>query len=467
MSPEYIAINLIEYWLGSSAQDLIYDIHNEAKSLHESMLVQCRFISGCIIKHLTVASESDLEELESEFDLAELEAFPSLPQISDETILDVCEKVELLFGDSKLNYLLSKAIYNSRINVFGGVFPFSFDNAHSFLWGLRNEAGFWLAHISAYNPEAYDYLGSDDYKVIDETNEFERENVNEIRTNKRAIRRFNAYRAAFQSIKSERLDELAKAWWAFFIASQLMAFRGFGLSAIQLADVVDIASSLLPNEAVQRALGFALRVTEESSSPLQFRITKSLVSGLLRKEDIIDLTTSNQDALEFLKERVGTKTWGALGEQSRRDLIEVEQLWSRCFFELGAGRFDWGALIALYSRAIEAEVREHVGPLVNELQKVGVCHVNEMTLGGCITAIRHAKEAMRKSRGLPISERVSLRVDKLHKYFGDQHKFFEAYRNRANHGNREKPITNQEFIRWREAIYDGGLFKVITESRCQ
>lgn len=310
-------------------------------------------------------------------------------------------------------------------------------------------------------------------KAFQGTHDFESGEASEIRTNKRAIRRLNAYRAAFESIKSERLDELAKAWWAFFIASQAIAFRGFGLSAAQIAEVLDVASSLLPDEAVQRALRFALRVTEESSSPLQFRITKSLVSGILErssgltKGDVVSLSISKERAAAYLEKTVGPETWSALDEQSRHDLIEAEQLWGRSAFELGAASRDWGALIALYFRVIEAEVREHIGPLVNRLQKAGVCQVKQPTLGGCLKAIRDAGKVMKEPGGLQSAERDRPRLHKLHAFFVEQYSFLEVYRNRAAHGNREEPITDEEFTRLRIAMYAGGLFKVVIESRSE
>jgi hypothetical protein len=237
--------------------------------------------------------------------------------------------------------------------------------------------------------------------------------------------------------------------------------------------VVDVASSLLPDEAVQRALIFALSVTKKHSSALQYRITSSLLSGILEqssgptKGDVISLNISSKHAAAFLEKTVGPETWSALGEQSRLDLIEAEQLWGRSFFELGAGRADWGALIALYSRAIEAEVREHIVPLVNRLQKVGLCQVKEMTLGGCIKAIREAKKAMRLSGSLPIAERDRRAVDKLHAFFTDINSFIDTYRNHAAHGNRERPITSLQLTSWRIAMFDGGLFKVVVESQSE
>lgn len=477
--PEWIAIRLIDYWLVHFG-DLL-----DGESELGRTLEQFRFVVGSVIKHLTTPSEYGLEEV-SEFSHEELESFPSFEHISDDTIYTVCHKIHQINADITniefIYYLLSKAIYNSRIKIFGGVFPFSFDDAGLCLSGVENKAGFWLAHFSAFNPnwcannpslDNYKVFESLDGKVFQGTYDFESGQITEGRTNQRAIRRLNAYRAAFESIKGERVDELAKAWWAFFIASQAIAFGGFGLSAAQIAGVVDVASSLLPDEAVQKALTFALSVTKNHSPSLQFRITKSLVSGILErssgltKSDVISLSISKERAAAYLEKTVGPETWSALGEQSRRDLIEGEQLWGMSALEMGAGRRDWGALIALYFRVIEAEVREHIGPLVNRLQKAGICQVKEPTLDGCLKAIRDAGKVMKESGGLKSSERDRPRLHKLHAFFVDQYSFLEVYRNRAAHGNREEPITDQEFTRLRTAMYAGGLFKVVIDSRSE
>jgi len=46
--------------------------------------------------------------------------------------------------------------------------------------------------------------------------------------------------------------------------------------------------------------------------------------------------------------------------------------------DFGAGRSDWGALVALYSRPIEAEVRSHLlQPLLSRLCQLGLCHVKD------------------------------------------------------------------------------------------
>ncbi len=349
-----------------------------------------------------------------------------------------------------------------------------FIDAQICLNGLRGKAGFWLADLSIWLPMPNDESVIDytvfGYRDFTEQYGSDSGDGDDIRTNQRAIRRLNAYRSAFESIRNQRLDELAKAWWAFFIASQAIAFRGFGLPATQIADIVDIAGSLMPDEAVRRALRFAIKVTEDHGSPLQLRIAKSVISRILRnssqltENEIIHLNISKSTAAAYLEKALGAKTWAALGERSRDDLIEAEQLWGRTAFEFGAGRSDWGGLVGYYSRAIEREVRNHIGPLVNELQKIGVCQVNELTLGGCVKVIREAKNAIRKSDALLISEPHRLAVKKLHDFFTEQHSFIEAYRNRAVHGNEEKPITNTEFANWRSMMFDGKLFTVIIES---
>jgi hypothetical protein len=166
----------------------------------------------------------------------------------------------------------------------------------------------------------------------------------------------------------------------------------------------------------------------------------------------------------FLSRVIGQETWARLDKQTRVELIEAEEHWTRKAIEFGAGRKDWGSLITLYSRAIEAEVREHLLPLIKQAEDAGACTIREPTLGGCVKAIRDIRKAMRTKSDIQLSGEVRDRVEQLHQFFIKENPFLESFRNRAAHADRDEPISSQELARWRETMFEQGLFRVILPS---
>jgi hypothetical protein len=109
-------------------------------------------------------------------------------------------------------------------------------------------------------------------------------------------------------------------------------------------------------------------------------------------------------------------------------------------------------------------VRSHLGPLLERLGRASLCEVKEPTLGGCVQGIREAKKALRTGHYPNVPEVDKARIAELHEFFVDQSGFIVSFRNRADHGNREEPITPREFLLWRTAIFEGRLFAVTLSS---
>jgi hypothetical protein len=84
----------------------------------------------------------------------------------------------------------------------------------------------------------------------------------------------------------------------------------------------------------------------------------------------------------------------------------------------------------------------------------GLCNVKELTLGGCVQGISEAKKALRTGQYPELPDVDKAKIEELQQFFGEQSKFIESFRNRANHGNREEPITPEEFLRWRFAFFE-------------
>jgi hypothetical protein len=180
----------------------------------------------------------------------------------------------------------------------------------------------------------------------------------------------------------------------------------------------------------------------------------------MANENVIAFTISAKAAEAFIVEAIGESTWRKLQNQTRSDLIEVEQLFSRSYAQLGAGRADWGSHVALMARAVEAEVRTRLNPLIEAARAAGLCDVDELTLGGCMFAVRQAAKSIRRDGGnsLPDAERDMIAFMK--KLFAE-YAFMESDRNRAAHGNREQPIGAADLLRWRTAIFHDRFFDML------
>jgi hypothetical protein len=456
-APASLAPYLLRYW--SERIDFASEL--SASHLRQTSIEQARFMAVCLLKH--IAPDAGISDL----------VVPTLSFISDRTIVcarDTIECIEIEADAEELKpllKLLSVAIYQARDTLFGGVFPFTIHEAKNIIGQMAREKGYWLADFAYYDAESYepglDFFGLySDIAVIHQDGS--------IRANRSAHLRYEAYRDALASMERDGLRELSSAWWAFFIASQVLAFPGFGLPGRDLQELAKQTASLMNDRMVAKAVQFAVAQERDRPASLASRVSLGLLQELTTETEetagpLIHLGISGAQIETYLRERIEPSVWAALSEQSRRDLVEAEQLWCRAAPDFGAGRSDWGALIALYSRPIEAEVRSHLGPLLEQLGEAGLCNVSELTLGGCVKGIREANTALRTRSFPTLSEAIKLRVRSLQAFLGTQARFLESIRNRADHGNREEPITAAEFLKWRVAIFQDRLFAVILGSQ--
>jgi hypothetical protein len=458
-TPDWLAPHLLNYW--AERIDFASELPKADADCTNNLIHQAEFIACCLLKHIA-----------PHFD-ASCTPVPTFSFISDRTIVSARDSIECIEIEADANVLkpllrsLTVAIYEARDPFFGGIFPFTFHEAKDIIGSLVHETGYWLADFTYYDAEVYE-------EDFDDFGLFSRNVVNyadgSIRRNWHAQRRYESYKDAYLSMEREGLSELACAWWAFFIASQVLAFPGFGLAGGELKDVTNHTASLMKDRCVAKAVRFAVAQEQDRLPSLASRISLALLQKMISEPtetsspQIVHLGLSDAQIEVYLRERIEPNIWSGLTEQSRQDLIEAEQLWVRAAPEFGAGRSDWGALVAIYSRPIEAEVRSHLGPLLERLGRAGLCTVKDLTLGGCVQGIREAKKALRTGHYPNVSDVDKARIAELHQFFVSQDGFIESFRNRANHGNRENPITPQEFLRWRTAIFEDRLFALTLSS---
>jgi hypothetical protein len=121
-----------------------------------------------------------------------------------------------------------------------------------------------------------------------------------------------------------------------------------------------------------------------------------------------------------------------------------------------------------YARAIEREVRLHIGPLLTRLNEAGALREvaqsagqpgEKRELGYYIARVRDANKMIR-SGGLPSSVIDADHIRRLNKVFADN-PFILVYRNIAAHGNEQTPITDQQYLKCREAVLVDDLFATV------
>jgi hypothetical protein len=356
---------------------------------------------------------------------------------------------------------IQKAIYDGREKTFGGTFPFTINEAKDFIGQLSPYDGYWLSQIAHYDGEEYDTY-SDDFSLVPLVSD--KDQYPEPRVNRWASARFQAFRHALYSIKSDGLNELAEAWWAFFIASQVLALPGLGLTGSEIAEVSNITLSLPRSPLIVKAATFVLEIEQIRKQTLLTRRSKVIfgpvaasVSGSAHTTVNV-LAISDVQAESFLRKHIGGDVWESLGEFSKNDLVEGEKYWAIAARDMGTGRKDWGSMVTLYARPVKAEVREKLKCLMELLATAGFT-ADEPTLGGCMRVFRVAYHAVRKGE-VTLANNVSQSVREIYGLFS-QNVFMEDVRNRADHANREKPITVDELIRFRTVIFHEGLFAVL------
>jgi hypothetical protein len=342
-------------------------------------------------------------------------------------------------------------------------FPFSINEAEVYIGKLWAKDGYWLATIAHYDAENYE-VRADKFSLVHLASD--EESGPATRFNGRASARFRAYCDAFNSIRSEGFNELAEAWWAFFLASQAFVLPGLGLTGSEIAEVAAITLSLPRSRTITKAAAFVVEAERNRKQTLSIRrsmsIFKSIVTHVSNSTDatVKDLTISNVQAEYFLRRHIGGDTWEKLGELSKRDLIEGEKFFSFAAPEIGTDRRDWGSIVALYARPVEAEIREKLSRLMERLAAAGF-KADELTIGSCMRIIREAHHAVRRGK-VELAESVVKPVTEIFELF-KKNEIMSDVRNRADHGNREKPITIDELILWRTAILHHRLFSVLQD----
>jgi hypothetical protein len=249
------------------------------------------------------------------------------------------------------------------------------------------------------------------------------------------------------------------------VATQAIGFPGFGLTAAEVAEVCATSAGMMNNPAMSKAVRLALNLEKERPPSLASRPTIGALTVLLdnghddSSADVTSIVISQSDAELSLCRKLGRKTWDALHERTRGDLVDAEQRLSRAYPELGGGRRDWGSFCFEYARAIEREVRLHVGPLIDRLKKAGAFPENTepaqgskktRELGYYVMRIRDAKELIRKQI-VSTSEIDAENIRRLYRLF-DNNRYIVEIRNNAAHGNEQNPVHEKFYLRFREAI---------------
>jgi hypothetical protein len=256
------------------------------QSRSRDLLQQNAFVATYLVKHLI----SRGVKANTTYPLTELldeDAVSVIPICSKMPVQELLRlKCELWSSSEAINCVsnsfAAEAIYNALDAVFGGSFPFPINEAYQYIGNLESNTGFWLACISGYsvfyshehNPYAVFYWNtegkSDDYGA-------------DLR---RSTRRFNAFCSACAEMKEAYLDELSTALWAFFIASQSLAFRNMGLSPVQLGRLAGVTKTCVPNKMLEKALRFALKHSDLSAQPVQVRVFQQTIKSLLSASNL-------------------------------------------------------------------------------------------------------------------------------------------------------------------------------------
>lgn len=359
------------------------------------------------------------------------------------------------------------AIVRGRQTVFGGVLPFTAEDV-----SLRDldtgDGAPWLARLDWFLPERVG--GSESplwvfvpyWRRVDQTGGR--------RTDPRAMERLSAFKSCLIDMQNEGLNDLATAWWAFFVATQPLAFNGFGLPALLIKEIAAITAQLSPHPGIEKALRLALGVSARSAHPLEARAIVTHLKPLLPSNHLhvpdaklADIAVAADVAERYLIKKIGAKTWSRLHSESQQDLIKAEQLWSVSFSELGY-RKDWGALITIYMRAIECEVRATAHPIFMIASQKSLLTGSDPTLGACFEAARKLIDFMRKNENHDIEQSLQLKIKSFHAIM-NPHRFVAGVRNRANHANRDQPITDDEFLKFRNSIFSDALLEQLTKLR--
>ena len=308
--------SLIGYWARR------VDFASRLDEFGEAAVTQAAYMSRCLIGYL-VGKYENSKHRKSE--IVQFLSSHEVLHLADRIFSLEIETSANVLGETSIN--IQKAIYDAREKTFTGTFPFSMKEAKDFIGRLDNDSAYWLAKISYYDAQEYE-IARDDFSIVRLLSD---ENFySEPRVNRSAIARFRAFRDAFDSIKSDGFNELAEAWWAFFLASQALALPGLGLTGSDIAEVAAITLSLPRSKVITKAAAFVLKVEETRKQTLSVRRSKAVFEPVAASVSnstgatVNVLAISNVQAEHFLRREFGEGIWEGLGELSKKDLIEGE-----------------------------------------------------------------------------------------------------------------------------------------------
>jgi hypothetical protein len=435
----------------------------------DTLSEQHRFVVAYLVKTLQRlgAPPNCVHKVEDIYDAQEFDDYPSDDTCDADLLLSVKDAfwtTALEINDIQYDKVLSEAIYNARDSVMGGVFPFSRNDSYSYIGALQADVRFWLTIFSGYSAKGvtfyvdqyfgdkFSLLEGDPYLAFPwETSAPDKQPI--VADSSRAEKRWRAFRLAVQGMSEGRLDELARAWWAFFLASQARAFANLGLSPTQIGDVADQTRKLLPDDQIERSIAYALACLNDKL-PLTSRVLRRELASLSpheHREMPTDANAFGKRTEEFIIQRVGEQTWRALHPGSRTELVAAERLWDWAAREFGL-RHDWGGIVLHYAGVIESEMKLHWAGALDELERHGLMKKNgERTLGAMKHALRAAQQAIRKDQAGGLTQLVREKITQS-KPLIDNLPFWTDVRNNAAHGNRDKPADESVLHRCRSLI---------------
>lgn len=439
---------------------------------HDTFWAQAEFVGGCLVKCLYSRGVRDNQSFPiSDFmDEEEFEALPELSSITRSEILNIQDvmvgETERVIDGNEVSQSICECLYNARDPIFGGQLPFTRDDisaAYSYFGPLHTDERFWLACLANYNAEMYD-PDYDPYTTYPEVLEDGIWSALRGLDAKPASIRFNSFKIAYHAMRQESLDELARSWWAFFVASQAHAFPNTGLSPLEIAEVLRISKECLPERSIELALKFAAARTVSEPNGLSGKVLRDGVKQISREfmditSSVVSFQSTKFDPEQWLSKSLGDAVWRALMPASRQDLIDAERMWSDNSSQLGAEREDWGGLITFYGRVVESEAREHLSALLNKISDF-VIPLKERTLGSIVFGLREAKEHLRKNSQSAFQRHEEERIRALHELFSKS-SYLKSNRDRAAHGNREQPLGGKDLEQWRYGLFRERILSVI------
>ena len=454
--PHWVAQYILQFWGRSLDETYGNDLSHIDAPTKDSIVEQAQLVGGVLLGYVVGENDAAAKDL------------PGLEYISDRSFTEALHTIDWLnveLNIPDLQHLFSsilEATDRARVRKFGGRLPFSLYDASSLYEQANLET--WTSEIASYTSDKYD-------DVIDRYSCTYPQNVSwsafeERRGNRSAIQRYSYYRKTLDEFTGDGLEELACAWWSFFIASQVFTFGSLSVPPDTLQEVLQAGYSFRNEPSMVKAVRYAAAsVPGDMDTVLDMAAKASLRNFIHSLEagasttNIFQLGRTREHIQDFLKAEIGPEIWESLSEYSQNDLVEAEQYWGLSHFELGTKkREDWGSLVAVSQRPIDAELRDQLRSMFDRIENETGYQIKERTLGGCLSAIREAKKSKKMSPAL------ALCVRSMTEFFDKHASFLESYRNWAVHAERRRPISAQELLKWRMMILKHGIFEVIVKT---